>query len=165
MRRMLALLIPAFVVILVAASPASAVRPDREPLHAEDFTVTGSCDFDVFVHFIANNEYVTTYFDRNGNVVRQEITGSLSHTLTNVDTGKTIYYNISGPGTLNVFPDGSSDFILGGRSSIFFSPGDVSGLPLFFVNSGQVILHFDPDGNLTGVDQFGHIEDVCAALA
>jgi hypothetical protein len=41
----------------------------------------------------------------------------------------------------------------------------VQDLPLLFVNSGQVTMHFDPDGNVVGVEQVGHAEDVCAALA
>ena len=38
-------------------------------------------------------------------------------------------------------------------------------LPLLFVNSGQVTLHIDPEGNIVGVEQVGEVEEVCAALA
>jgi hypothetical protein len=119
----------------------------------------------VLVEFVDNNEFITTYFDQDGNVTKQIITGHLWHNLTNLDTGKTLFYNISGPGILTFFEDGSLDFVLGGRSSVFFFPGDVEDLPLFFVNAGQVTLHIDAEGNLVGVDQVGNIEDVCAALA
>lgn len=52
-----------------------------------------------------------------------------------------------------------------GRSLLWFFPGEVEDLPLVFVNSGQVTQHFDPDGNVVGVEQLGEVEDVCAALA
>jgi hypothetical protein len=41
----------------------------------------------------------------------------------------------------------------------------VENLPLFFLNTGQVTIHVDPAGNVAGVEQVGHVEDVCAALA
>jgi hypothetical protein len=164
-RRLIALLVPAFLLIPLSALPASADKPIREPLIAEDFTVEGSCDFPVFVDFVANHEFIKTFFDKDGNVTDQMITGHLTQNLTNLDTGKTIFYNVSGPGFLIFFEDGSLDFVLGGRSSVFLFPGQVEGLPLFFVNSGQVTLHLDAEGNLVSVEQVGHIEDVCAALA
>lgn len=165
MRRLIALLVPAFLLIPLSALPASAVEPVREPLFAEDFVVEGSCDFPVFIDFLEQKEFITTYFDQDGNPIRQTITGRLTHNLTNLDTGKTIFYNVSGPGHITFFENGSVDFVLGGRSSVFFFPGDVEDLPLFFVNSGQVTIHLDPEGNLIGVDQVGHIEDVCQALS
>jgi hypothetical protein len=54
--------------------------------------------------------------------------------------------------------------VFGGRSLVWFFPGEVEDLPLLFVNSGQVTLHIDPEGNIV-VEQVGEVEDVCAALA
>jgi hypothetical protein len=152
--------------ILAAAAPASADKPLREPFPAEDITITGSCDFDVRVHTVENKEFITSYFDDDGNLTRQIVNGRLVLELTNQEKpAESIVYNVSGPVFLTFFEDGSLDFVLGGRSLLFFFPGEVEDLPLVFVNSGQVTIHIDPEGNTVGVDQVGDVEDVCAALA
>jgi len=168
MRRPTTLLTVAVVataLILAAAAPASAGKPLRELLPSEDFVISGSCDFDVLVHNVENKEFIKTYFDDDGNPTRQIVNGRLVSELTNLETRKSIVYNISGPGFITFFEDGSVDFVLKGRALAFFSPGDVEDLPLLFVNSGQLTIHIDPDGNILGVEQVGDVEDVCAALA
>jgi hypothetical protein len=168
MRRPATLLVAAVVaaaLILAAAAPASADKPLREPFPQGDFIISGSCDFDVLAHTIEDNVVSKTYFDDDGNPTRQILNGRLVNELTNLETGKSIVYNISGPGFITFFEDGSVDFVLGGRSATFFFPGEVENLPLLFVNSGQVTMHFDPEGNIVGVEQVGEVEDVCAALA
>ena len=161
---LLAAAVVAAALILAVAAPASADKPLREPFPSEDFVISGSCDFDVLVHNVENKEFIKTYFDDDGNPTRQIINGRLVTELTNLETRESIVYNISGPGVITFFEDGSVDFVLRGRSLLFFFPGEVEDLPLLFVNSGQVTLHIDPEGN-TGVEQVGHVEDVCAALA
>jgi hypothetical protein len=151
--------------ILSAAAPASADEPLREPLPAEDFVLSGSCDFDVFVDVVENKEFITTYFDDDGNPTRQIVTGRFVVELTNLETGESIVYEISGPVFFSFSEDGSVDIVLGGRSLLFFFPGEVEDLPLLFVNSGQVTLHIGPQGNIVSVDQVGEVTDVCAALA
>ena len=162
---LLAAAVVAATLILAAAAPASADKPLREPLPSDDFVLSGSCDFDVFVHTVENKEFIKTYFDDDGNPTRQIINGRLVVELTNPETGESIVYNISGPGFVTFFEDGSVDSVAGGRSLAIFFPGEVEDLPLLFVNSGQVTYHFDPEGNLVGAEQVGEIEDVCAALA
>jgi hypothetical protein len=152
-------------VLLLPASPASADKPLREPFPSGDIVISGSCAFDVFLHTIENKEVNKTYFDKDGNPIQQIVNGRLVVELTNVETGKSIVYNISGPGHLTFFEDGSLEFVLGGRSLNWYLPGEVENLPLMFVNSGQVTTHVDPAGNIVGVEQVGHVEDVCAALA
>jgi hypothetical protein len=85
--------------------------------------------------------------------------------LTNLETGESIVYEISGPVFFSFSEDGSVDIVLGGRSLLFFFPGEVEDIPLLFVNSGQVTLHIGPQGNIVSVDQVGEVTDVCAALA
>jgi len=168
MRRPTTLLTAAVVaaaLILAAAAPASAGKPLRELLPSEDFVISGSCDFDVLVHNVENKEFIKTYFDDDGNPTRQIVNGRLVSELTNLETRKSIVYNISGPGVITFFADGSVDFVAGGRSLLWFLPGEVEDLPLVFVNSGQVTMHIDPEGNTVGVEQVGGVEDVCAALA
>jgi hypothetical protein len=163
---LLAVAVVAAALILAAAAPASADKPLREPLPSEDFVLSGSCDFDVLVHTVENKEFIKTYFDDDGNPTRQIINGRLVVELTNLEKpGESIVYNVSGPGFVTFFEDGSVDSVAGGRSLAIFFPGEVVDLPLLLVNSGQVTYHFDPEGNVVGVDQAGHVEDVCAALA
>lgn len=151
--------------MLLPTSAASADAPLREPLPAEDFVISGSCDFDVFLHVVENKEFITTYFDDDGNPIRQIVTGRFVVELTNVETGESILYDISGPVFFTFSEDGSFDAVLGGRGLAIFFPGEVEDLPLLFVNSGQVTFHFDPEGIIVGVEQVGEVEDVCAALA
>jgi hypothetical protein len=161
----LAAAVVAAALILAAAAPASADKPLREPFPQGDTILSGSCDFDVFAHTVEDNAFSKTYFDDDGNPTRQIITGRLVVELTNLETEKSIVYNISGPVFITFSEDGSADVVLGGRSLLFFFPGEVEDLPLLFVNSGQVTLHIDPDGNIVGVEQVGDVEDICAALA
>ncbi len=162
---LLAAPVVAAALILAAAAPASADKPLREPFPSDDFVISGSCDFDVLIHNLENKEFIKSYFDDDGNLTRQIVNGRLVSELTNLETGKSIVYNISGPGVITFFEDGSVDVVAEGRSLLWFFPGEVEDLPLVFVNSGQVTQHFDPDGNVVGVEQLGEVEDVCAALA
>jgi hypothetical protein len=162
---LLAVAVVATALILAAAAPASAGKPLRELLPSEDFVISGSCDFDVLIHNVENKEFIKTYFDDDGNPIRQIVNGRLVSELTNLETRKSIVYNISGPGVITFFADGSVDFVAGGRSLLWFLPGEVEDLPLVFVNSGQVTMHIDPEGNTVRVEQVGQMEDVCAALA
>ena len=162
---LLAAAVVAAALILAAAAPASAGKPLREPFPQGDITISGSCDFDVFAHTVEDKVFAKTYFDNDGNPTRQILNGRLVNELTNVETGTSIVYNISGPVLITFFEDGSADVVFGGRSLLFFFPGEVEDLPLAFVNSGQVTIHVDPEGNTVGVDQVGDVEDVCAALA
>jgi hypothetical protein len=162
---LLAVPVVAAALLLAAAAPASADKPLREPLLLEDFVLSGSCDFDVFLHVVENKGFITTYFDDDGNPTQQIGTGRLVVELTNLETGESIVYNVSGPAFFTFSEDGSFDAVLGGRGLAFFFPGEVEDLPLLFVNSGQVTFHFDPEGNIVGVDQVGEVTDVCAALA
>ena len=162
---LLAAPVVAAALILAAATPASADKPLRERVPQGDILLSGSCDFDVFAHTIEDEVKSNTYFDKDGNPTRQTINGRLVVELTNEDTDKSIVYNISGPVFITFFEDGSADAVFGGRSLLFFFPGEVEDLPLLFVNSGQVTIHFGPDDSVTGVEQVGQVEDVCAALA
>jgi hypothetical protein len=168
MRRPATLLATAAVataLLLAAAAPASADKPLREPFPSEDFVLSGICDFDVSLHIVENKEFIKTYFDDDGNPTRQVINGRLVDELTNLETGESIIYNVSGPGFVTFFDDGSMDLVAGGTSLAIFFPGEVEDLPLLFLNHGQVTYHFGPEGNVVGAEQVGEMEDVCAALA
>ena len=96
---------------------AGAEAPVREFVPASDFTISGSCAFDVALHIVGNKEYGITF--SNGATL---VTGSLKVTLTNVsDPTKSITLNIPGPGLNTVSGDGT--FTLDARGPwLFFYP-------------------------------------------
>jgi hypothetical protein len=133
---------------LLVPGVAAADKPIREGLPAEDFTIQGSCAFDVDLQVLANKEFITTFSDG-----RQLIR------LTNVDTGKSIDLNISGPVFITPHADGSVTFELSGRSLVFL-PG------LLELTSGPAVLEIDPAGNVVGYAKTSAAAvDLCAVLA
>jgi hypothetical protein len=154
MKRLVLMLGLALAAALLVPSVAAADQPIREGLPAEDFTIEGSCTFDVDVQILANNELITTFSDG-----RQLITGALFVRLTNVETGKSIDLNISGPGFITPHEDGSVTFELSGRSLVF----DVGFLQL---TSGPVILEIDENGDVVSYTYTSAATvDLCAVLA
>jgi hypothetical protein len=146
------------VVLAFTASsrPAFAGQPPvREPAPAFDATGQFCEDFPVLVHVLANRQFITIFSD--GGV---HITGQLKAEITNLDTGKTIVENISGP--LIIEPDGT--FFALGRGLLFgeagfFGPGSPAELS---INSGRVVINgFD----LSILSRTGRTEDLCAELA
>jgi hypothetical protein len=149
-----------FVIGLAVAAPllvpsvAVADKPIREGLPAEDFTIQGSCAFDVDLQVLVNKEFITTFSDG-----RQLITGRLVVRLTNVETGKSIDLNISGPVFITPHEDGSVTFELSGRSLVFL-PG------LLELTSGSAVLEIDPAGNVVSYTKTSAAAvDLCAVLA
>ena len=111
-------------VFLLAPVAAQATPPTREPLPAGDFVLTGHCGFNIDVAFVQNNEILTTFFDSEGNVVRQRITGVLKARLTNLsDPDHSVLFNISGPGALRSLPDGTIEQTGSGGSTSASSIG------------------------------------------
>ena len=109
MRRIVIAVTTAAAILLVPAS-AQATPPTREPVLIEDFVLTDHCGFDIDVEVVKNNEVLTTYYDADGNVVRQSVTGALKVRLTNLeDLEHSVLFNISGPGEFRELPDGSTE--------------------------------------------------------
>jgi hypothetical protein len=72
MRRLVFVVGLAVAAALLTPGVAAAEKPLREGLPAEDFTIEGSCAFDVDLHVLVNKEFITTFSDG-----RQLITGRL----------------------------------------------------------------------------------------
>ena len=87
--------------------------------------------------------------------------------LTNVDTGKSIIVNVSGPSTQVQHADGSLDATLGGSVLVaFLAPFNPRG-PATYIYTGHTVLSFAPPfGLLTLVSTTDNKPfDVCAALS
>jgi hypothetical protein len=154
-----------FFVVTVAATLvvplASATRPVKEFLPAEDVPLPDICPFTVQLDVLANKEYSKTF--RNGRVL---ITGKLKIRLTNVESGKAIDANISGQGVFRFHEDGSLTLHAHGRWLFFFFPDELGpGAPgRMFLNSGRLVLNAGPGGTEI-TSRTGHMLNVCAALA
>lgn len=162
MRRISIILATLATVAVLPISPAHAVPPLHEPIASEPITITDHCDFDVFVDPVVDRGRVTTFFDQEGNIVRQHISGALIVEVTNLETEETVRLNVSGPGTFIPQEDGSLLII-----------GTGSWLLAFIDNRpGELLLthgHFEavvtPDGEFLLTEPPGSATDVCALLS
>jgi hypothetical protein len=155
--------LPALLVIS-QASPVAASPPTREPLPAGPFTLTGVCSFDVQVTVPVNSEYLTTFYNRNGDVTMQLVTGALRPTLTNLSTGYSTTVNIPGPAHTEFNPDGSGQLIGTGPWLQWGEVNDLLSWPSLALVHGNYRIDFDSNGEFTGGSSHGNVTDMCAAL-
>jgi hypothetical protein len=137
------------------AGPLAAAKPERVAVPQEDFVISGFCDFDVLVHPLASKTFNTTFFDRDGNPTREHGTGRLVVRMTNLDTGRSIDLNISGPGTFVNSPAGLTVDTHG--NWMLFIDGQLftlSGHGQFFVDATSETI----------VSRRGHVTDLCPIL-
>jgi hypothetical protein len=166
------LLVAALAFFALPSSLASAGgKPTRSPVpdvfNTFDFPKGLACaGFELAGAPVVNNEVAKIFpADANGDV-RIIVTGSLVERVTNVDSGKSIAVNVSGPVFVTEHPDGSATLDFGGRSGpIVFFPTDIPAGPRAFINSGRVVVTVTPTDQFILVSQSGHEEDVCAALS
>ncbi len=157
MRRLFAVAISAGAFIL-AATPAAAGAPVREPVPTPPpFVVDGACPFGVGVQTTLNSEYTISFTDASGNPVKQITTGHLVVILSNVDSGKSLTVNLSGPSIFTANPDGSFTLEFLGPQA-----GVIGGF--FVLGAGRTVFQIAPDDTMT-VTQVGHFRDLCALLA
>jgi hypothetical protein len=160
--RWLALLAVAAGLLMVPA--ALADKPARFPLPATPFQLPADiCGFAVDFVPLQNKEYGKVF--SNGVFA---INGVFKAQYTNVDTGKTITLNISGPGTFTPQPDGTLLITGRGASTIFFLPGQLGpGLPgAFYLLHGRFTELVGQNGPIPGTfTPTGHLQDVCAMLS
>jgi hypothetical protein len=154
---------------LATASPALAGRgPKWEIVDYEPFTLPAEfCGFDIGVSFPVNDQYSKLLKTSDGSVATLA-TGSLRVSLTNLETGKTITENISGPSKTTVSSDGSAVIAFKGLTAFAIEPAQAEqfGLPNVSVIAGGLTVSVDPEGTFTSVSLQGHVlVDLCAALS
>jgi hypothetical protein len=154
---------------VVTASPALAGRGPKWVFDQRgSFTLPAFfCGFEVQVAPVANKEYSKVLKTSDGSMTLLA-TGTLKISYTNLQTGKTITVNRSGPGKVTVFADGSELVAARGPGGLILAPPDAQrfGLPTVSVLAGALTLTVDPAGNITSLSFHGHVlVNVCAALS
>jgi hypothetical protein len=98
--------------------------------------------------------------------VVDKVEGSAFVTVTNEATGKSLDYNISGPGTLTTHPDGSFSLDVHGPNLLWTTVANsFPGVPQLAYTNGHVLVDVNASGTTTSYSLSGNSVDVCAALA
>ncbi|HEU6443685.1 MAG TPA: hypothetical protein VFL61_01360 [Gaiellaceae bacterium] len=153
-RKSLLAAVVAVLVSLALAPSAAAEKPIIEPAPFGEFTGQYCEDFLVRVAETTNRGTAKIFSD--GSVI---ITGTLNVAVTNLETGKTISLNISGPAMFS--SDGST--LVGVGKWLFFGEAGFLGRP------GPTLETFDGRftidlGTVTFVRRTGTVGELCAAL-
>jgi len=157
--------------LLFCAAPARAADP-RVPLTAEPVLLPAGefcTGFDVLVTFEDFNQYIIHSTTASDGTITLQITGRARATVTNLTTDKSVSYNISGPGTVVLYPNftiKSGD--LAGPNLLFTSQANsFPGVPTISYTTGHVTFEVDPSGLTTSYSLAGGSRqtDVCAVLA
>jgi hypothetical protein len=115
-------MVSALLVVVLSAQVAAAKAPSREPVIQDPVTFRAGdvCSFAVHLENVRGGQTQTTY--ANGLV---RFTGSLWTRVTNLETGKSITINSSGPATLTTNSDGTVTVKATGPTLFFFFAGDL----------------------------------------
>lgn len=146
---------------------SSGGKPTRVPIPPANtlFPAGSACAFALQLTTISGKEKGTLFPQQaNGDQV-EEITGSLTASLTNVSNNKSITANLSGPGKVTIHADGSVTFDARGNSFFAFAPTDTPAGPDAFISSGPVDDFFAASGQQTLQSESGTKLDVCNALS
>jgi hypothetical protein len=170
------LAVAVFLAGLLWAAPASAVDP-RIPLSAEPFVLpernddSGYCEgFAVEITFPEFNQYIIQQTVEPDGTRTLHITGHAQATATNPETGESVTYNISGPGTVVIYPDGAFSLDLAGPNLLYTEAKnleDFPDVPTISYTTGHVTVKVNASGQTTEYELAGGARqtDVCAVLA
>ena len=152
---------------LMTASPALARGPNWQVFPAAPFTLPATyCGFGVGAAAVADKEFVTILQNPDGSTTFL-VTGQLTGSFTNLETGKTVIEDGSGPAKITVNPDGSVIELRKGPNFAILTPAEAArfGLPTVSVTAGALTESLAPDGTVTSASLQGHVlVDICAAL-
>ena len=165
-----ALLAVSVLALAFAAATATAAADGSygpwEPITQRPITAPAGvvCPFTVTAEPVAQKLKIRYHYDDAGNVDGYQVTGPLTANITNEETGASVQRNLSGLGTVTLYPDGSYDATIQGGLLVFFLAGDTPANELLFV-SGNTVLHGAPSGAKLLVSVSGSTEDLCQTLA
>ena len=153
---------------LMTASPALARGPEWQAFPAAPFTLpTTFCGFEVGAAAVTDKEFVTILQNPDGSTTFL-VTGQLTVSWTNLETGKTVIQDGSGPAKITVNPDGSVIELRKGPNFAILTPAEAArfGLPTVSVTAGALTESLAPDGTVTSASLQGQVlVDICAALS
>ena len=169
MARLAALIVSVLGLALAAAGTAAADDGSYgpwEPTYQGAITAPAGavCPFTVTAEPVKENLSVRYHYDSAGNVDGYEAKGLLIARITNVETGKSVVRNLSGPGTVTFNPDGSYDAVVEGNFLVFFLARDNPSNQLLLL-TGRTVLHGAPTGEKSIVSHTGPVENLCETLA
>jgi hypothetical protein len=152
---------------------AANTRP-QPPAGFQPTTLSADyCGFEVRLESPRANEYVIRETVTDSGIV-DKITGYLGVTATNLSSGKSLSYNISGPGTVTTRLDPATGDYLGftidsaGPNLLWTLPeNSYQGVPTLSYTTGRIHVEVDANGMTTAYDLAGGSRqtDVCAALS
>jgi hypothetical protein len=156
--------------LIAAVFPAAAQgKPDKDALPSFELTVpaepAGCGSFDVLIATDANKEVQKSFYDKDGNLVLQHISGQFRVTATNLASQKSVALNVPGPYQYIYGADGSVQISTQGPNLIWFSDAgagpDGLDIAVFY---GRTEAVFDKNG-YRFLSYTGNVMDVCALLA
>jgi hypothetical protein len=147
-------------IAIVAAPIAQAGKPARAALfipNVIDLPAGAACAFDIRIDVLVNQEFATT-FERSGTDVLTHTTGRLVVSVTNVATGASETFNISGPGLNVTHADGTVTIHYFGRGMPFADNG-------MWVTTGPSLQEVAADGSIISTTfSSNRSRDVCAEI-
>jgi hypothetical protein len=147
--------------VLMTLAPAQAAQPQPQPqtvqLPGQDTAGTnGFCQFPVTV-------VLTSYQQLRGG---GKFAGHGYATVTNDVTGKSLTYNVSGPGAVTATPGGGFSVDAGGTNLFWTTVANsYPGVPQLAYTTGHLQFTVSGTGDTTGYSLSGNSTDVCAALS
>jgi hypothetical protein len=167
-----------FLAGLLLAAPAGA-QGSHVPLSSDPVNLQGFCEgYEGFknkrcgprITFPEFNQYIIQQTTEPDGTTTFHITGNATATVTNLCTGESVTYNISGPGTVVFYPDGAFSADLGGPNLLYTPRESLEGfadVPTISYTTGHVTFAVDASGQTTEYELAGGARqtDVCAVLA
>ena len=155
---------------LLAAAPAGAQRPhtpvplpDPHPIVLPEGLYCAG--FTAVVTFTELNQYIIRETTVDG-VTTLKIAGHAQARVTNQSTGASVSYNISGPGTVVIYPDGAFSIDAHGPNLLWTErDNSFPGVPTISYTTGHVTVQVAASGQTTSYQLRGRQTDVCAVLA
>jgi hypothetical protein len=115
------------------------------------------------------NQYIIHQTTASDGTATLDITGRLRATVENLETHKKASYNISGPGTVVLYPDGNVKSIDAHGPNLLWTTrlNSFPGVPFISYTTGHVTVQVDPlpFPITTSYTLSGSQKDVCGVLA
>jgi hypothetical protein len=165
MPRLLAI-VGAIALVAASAAPALAggkpVKAPEEPPPPVTYPAGELCDFDLLFEDILNTSHSLSFPVADDGTQRVLFGGRILVRLTNLETGVSRVYNVSGPGT---FTFGDSLIVKGqGPWLLYFFEGDADG-PGIWYTRGRIRLEVDLEtGHIISAKRPPNTIDVCEQL-